>query len=220
MALDFNPQRDLLMAFTTPLAQVRVREAADINPGLKRAILEREATEPSQNRSNVGGWHSRDDLLSWGGEEVAVLDQSIREAAGQMMAILARPRGCELEQELVAWANVSRAGHYNSPHTHPDHHWSGVYYVEAGSAAPEWPRSGVLELQDPRRGVEMSGTPGSPFGRTIPITPETGRMVVFPSWLYHWVNAYHGAGERISISFNVRITKYRVFDVEAEGASG
>ena len=220
MTLDFNAQRDLLMAFTTPLAQIRVREAAEINPGLKRAILEREAAAPSQSRSNVGGWHSRDDLLSWGGEEIAVLDQSIREAAGQMMALLAHPRRCELEQELVAWANVCRAGHYNEPHNHPNNHWSGVYFVEAGSAAPEWPRSGVLELQDPRGCVDMARTPGDPFGRTIAIPAETGRMVVFPSWLYHWVNPYQGAGERISIAFNSRISKYRVVDAEAGSAPG
>jgi hypothetical protein len=162
MALDFNAQRDVLMAFTTPLAQVRVREAAEINPGLKRAILEREAAAPSQSRSNVGGWHSRDDLLSWGGEEIAVLDQSIREAAGQMMALLAHPRRCELEQELAAC---------------------------------------------------------NPFGRTIAIPPETGRMVVFPSWLYHWVNPYQGTGERISIAFNSRVTKYRVLDAGSGGAA-
>lgn len=212
MALDFNPQRDLMMAFTTPLAQIRVSEAAEINPGLKRLILEREAAEPSRSRSNVGGWHSRDDLLTWGGNEIAVLDRSFREAARHMMALINQPRRCELDQELVAWANVCRAGHYHAPHTHPNHHWSGVYYVEAGTAAPDWPRSGVLELQDPRGCVDMAGTPGNPFGRTIAIAAATGMMAVFPSWLYHWVNPYHGEGERISIAFNSRITKFKTLD--------
>ena len=30
-------------------------------------------------------------------------------------------------------------------------------------------------------------------------------MVVWPSWLLHWVNPYYGEGERISIAFNARI---------------
>lgn len=219
MALNFNPQRDLKMAFTTPLAQFRLSEAAEINPGLKRLILEREAVEPSQSHSNVGGWRSRADLLTWGGNEIAVLDRSFREAAGRMTALINHPRRCELDQELVAWANVCRTGHYNALHNHPNHHWSGVYYVEAGVAAPDWPRSGVLELQDPRGGVEMAGTPGDPFGRTIAITAAAGMMVVFPSWLYHWVHPYHGEGERISIAFNSRITKYKVLDAPASEPS-
>jgi hypothetical protein len=78
----------------------------------------------------------------------------------------------------------------------------------------------VLEVQDPRGCVDMAGMPGNPFGRTIAITPASGLMVVFPSWLYHWVNPYHGAGERISIAFNSRITKYRVVEAEAGGATG
>ena len=212
MALDFNPQRDLKMAFTTPVAQIRLAEATEINPGLKRLILECEATEPSQSRSNVGGWRSRADLLTWGGSEIAILNQSFRDAAGRMMAVTSHPRGCELDQELVAWANVCRTGHYNALHNHPNNHWSGVYYVEAGITTPNWPRSGVLELQDPRGGAEMADTPGNAFGRTIAITAVTGMLVVFPSWLYHWVNPYHGEGVRISIAFNSRITKYKTLD--------
>ena len=104
MGLDFNARRDVLMAFATPLAQTRVREAAEINPGLRRAILDREAAAPGQSRSNVGGWHSKGDLLTWGGKEIAVLEESFREAAGRMMALIAHPQRCELDQELVAWA--------------------------------------------------------------------------------------------------------------------
>jgi hypothetical protein len=30
-------------------------------------------------------------------------------------------------------------------------------------------------------------------------------MLIFPSWLYHHVTPFRGAGERISISFNIRL---------------
>ena len=32
-----------------------------------------------------------------------------------------------------------------------------------------------------------------------------GMMVIFPRWLYHYVNPVHGKGERISIAFNLRL---------------
>ena len=37
------------------------------------------------------------------------------------------------------------------------------------------------------------------------LDPKPGLMVIFPSWLYHYVNPFHGAGERISIAFNINL---------------
>ncbi len=91
MGLDFNARRDVLMVFATPLTQTRVREAAEINPGLRRTILDREAVAPAESRSNVGGWQSKADFLTWGGKEIAVIEESFREAAGRMMALIAHP---------------------------------------------------------------------------------------------------------------------------------
>lgn len=33
--------------------------------------------------------------------------------------------------------------------------------------------------------------------------PKPGMMLLFPIWLPHMANPFHGEGERISISFNV-----------------
>ena len=60
------------------------------------------------------------------------------------------------------------------------------------------------ELCDPRAFTEMVPTPGSPFGQRAIFRAEPGLMVLFPSWLYHFVNPFFGDGERISIAFNVR----------------
>ena len=63
---------------------------------------------------------------------------------------------------------------------------------------------GLLELLDPRPFTEMVNTPGEPFGQKAIIRPRSGAMVIFPGWMYHFVNPYQGEGERISIAFNVR----------------
>ena len=44
--------------------------------------------------------------------------------------------------------------------------------------------------------------------------PRARSMVIFPGWLYHFVNPYHGEGEgeRISIAFNVRAVESRTPD--------
>ena len=32
--------------------------------------------------------------------------------------------------------------------------------------------------------------------------PKPGQVLLFPSWLHHYVNPFRGKGERISIAFN------------------
>ena len=205
MALDFQLQRDVLFAFTTPIAQVRLPGWEKINPILKEEILKREASDKGQVRSNVGGWHSGDDVFDWPVEGMDLLDAAAREAAERMTALVNQASSVESSQTLRGWANVCRKGHYHLPHSHATYHWSGVYYVDAGGETGDNLNSGILEFQDPRGPVEMAGTPGNPFGRTVPVKAQDGMMVVFPSWLLHWVRSYEGDGTRISIAFNSRL---------------
>lgn len=210
MTLSYEPRRDMLMAFATPIAQMRIAEADEINPDLRRVILEQEAANPGNSRSNVGGWHSKDDLLNWPHPAFAVLKQNFEAAVRNMMAAIAGGKPFDIVMELNSWANVSRHGSYHQPHSHARNHWSGVYYVDAGHPDPKWPKSGQIELQDPRERAEMAATPLNPFGRTVAVPAQAGTMVVFPSWLIHWVNPYYGEGERISIAFNARIDEFQV----------
>ncbi|MDJ0608504.1 MAG: 2OG-Fe(II) oxygenase family protein [Kiloniellales bacterium] len=201
----FRPEHNLVSAFVTPIIRVAVLEASSINPGLKAAILERETEGPARKRSNYGGWQSNSDLLAWSIPEVKVLTEAIGETVRQMQAAVCDVKGREFNVMFEAWANVSRAGAYHTRHSHATSHWSGVYYVEAGAPNPEWPKSGILEFFDPRERVECVDLPGAPFGKSMGLPPETGTLTVFPGWLYHAVNPYHGPGERISISFNANL---------------
>jgi hypothetical protein len=74
--------------------------------------------------------------------------------------------------------------------------------VEPGVDSPERPLSGILEFLDPRSGVEAVTAPGDPYGEPFRVRPQAGLLVVFPSWLYHWVHPYAGQTPRIAISFN------------------
>src|SRR5262245_34102643 len=185
-------ERQVALAYPTPIGRFRIPEAADVNRGLRRLILEKEAAEPSDDYANVGGWHSRSNLLDWPQPEVAALKDWILDAVKHMIAVAndgAPPSG---RIAVTAWANVSRRGHYHRVHNHPSGAWSGVYYVDAGSEAPGQRLSGVLELCDPRPFTEMVASPGNKFGQRVIFRPEAGMMVLFPSWLYHFVNPYTG----------------------------
>lgn len=204
-------EKAVSLLFATPIGEFSVPESAEINPRLKQRILEREQAEPSDSKANVGGWHSRADLLEWGGDDVAAVRGWIAEAVNHMVGA-----GLKLAESMgrgqpplpgklraQAWANVSRQGSYHRTHNHPGSAWSGVYYVEAGEPSPEAPLSGVLELADPRPYANMTATPGDPFGQKVLVRPKNGTIIVFPGWFPHFVNPYVGPGERISIAFNV-----------------
>jgi uncharacterized protein (TIGR02466 family) len=207
--------KQVALAFPTPVGHFYISDAAAVNAELRRLILEREAA-PGQavRKSNAGGWHSRSDLLNWPGPAVATLRGWIGEAVNAVVEAsmeltraggVARKFGGSLQ--MVAWANVSRKGHYHRLHNHPGSCWSGVYYVDAGQQVEGQPLSGVLELLDPRPFTEMVPTPGDPFGQKALVRPRNGAMVIFPSWMYHFANPYLGVGERISIAFNVRTSE-------------
>jgi len=90
----------------------------------------------------------------------------------------------------------------NMPHLHPNCLFSGVYYVKSNS------KSGRLKIMDPRPGAQMymparkSGDPGQDMYRDVNIEPIEGRMIMFPSWLWHSVEQNESNDIRISVSFN------------------
>jgi uncharacterized protein (TIGR02466 family) len=207
MSIDFEPRRDLSLSFATPIARMRVTEAADINPGIKSAILEKEAAGPTAGRSNVGGWHSADDLLDWPGPGFEALKAAVRDAVVAMTTLTVGNKTFDGRVKLTAWANVLRHGGYNQPHTHPHNHWSGIYFVDAGQPDPNWPKSGKIEMLDPRERVEMFKLPDDPYGLTAEFAADAGLMLIWPSWLLHWVNPFYGEGVRVSVAFNARIDR-------------
>jgi hypothetical protein len=85
-----------------------------------------------------------------------------------------------------------------------------VYYVDGGAENPDQPLSGMLEFLDPRAGAEAVSAPGDPYGEHFRVRPQAGLLVVFPSWLYHWVHPYAGETPRIAISFNATIGAHAV----------
>ena len=204
----FDASEKVLLAFPTPIYKYVWPDSEAVNKALLRIVLGREKTEPSTTRSNVGGWHSLPDLLLWQAPEIETLKGWITSAVKQMTQMTSRAKSeISGKLEMHGWANVSRRGAYNKIHNHPNHAWSGVYYVAIGESDAENPDSGIIEFLDPRFGVDMIDLPGNPFGGKVRIEPAPGNLLLFPSWLYHYVNPYHGDGIRISIAFNVRITE-------------
>jgi hypothetical protein len=159
---------EITSAFPTLIGRLRIPDADVINRALQALIIAEEAEYSSLGRSNIGGWHSRPDFLSWGGAAVSALTTWITWALRRMIDATSGANTFQGTLSVSAWTTICRAGAYHAPHSHPDSAWSGVYYVDPGTDSPDQPLSGVLEFLDPRAGVEAVTPPGDPYAGQTP----------------------------------------------------
>ncbi len=197
----------VLLGFPTPILVRHWPGSEPLNRELHALVLEKERAQASVGKSNFGGWHSDEDLFEWGGPAIEELKERVGQACQEItsQACGEAVKGLSAEMRVTGWANLARDRAYNGIHNHPDCTWSGAYYVSLGERIGDDPLNGIIEFLDPRMGVNWVQLPGQPFGSQLQINPEAGTMVVFPSWMHHWVHPFHGTGERISIAFNVRM---------------
>ena len=156
-------------------------------------------------RTNFGGWHYAFDLFELK-EPVVEEFRDVMEQHVQAFLNHFRPDERRKKDKFVlrGWININRAGDFNTLHSHPGCFLSATYYVKVPAAM----RGGEIYFRDPRGpAVAMYETPGIELpwvgsGMGIPVTPVTGKLLIFPSWLEHRVEKFEGEGERISIAFN------------------
>ena len=181
-------------------------DMGEINREITARLVAESLSLPSISRSNVGGWHSQPDLALRQEPCFRMLIQYIVTRVRETVDRLAAESGIgmpAMRMGAQAWAMVMRNGDYTIPHDHADAHWSTVYYLDAGDAdEATHPDSGLLALVDPRHGGRP--VPGLDLvGKTFTARPSTGRLLVFPGWLLHYVNAYRGQRPRVAVSCNV-----------------
>jgi uncharacterized protein (TIGR02466 family) len=105
------------------------------------------------------------------------------------------------------WANVAAPDDIVIPHQHPEAIFSCVYYVKGDE------NSGNIEFVNPNNAHARTITPkhiahyNSFTGNTFQAEPIPGKLLIFPSWLYHYVFPNTGTTERISIAFNTQFEK-------------
>lgn len=204
--MDQATAQQQLSLFATPLAMYDPPGMDEINRDLTTRLVAESVSLPSVHRSNVGGWHSQSNLALRPDPCFRTLIQHIVTRVRETVDGLAQVGGQRLpamRMGVHAWAMVMRNGDYTIPHDHADAHWSTVYYPDAGDADEgTHPDSGLLALIDPRHGGRPM--PGLDLlGSTFTAQPRTGRLFVFPGWLFHYVHAYRGQRPRVAVSCNV-----------------
>ena len=115
------------------------------------------------------------------------------------------------------WANVSKPGEMHRPHTHSNNFLSGVYYVDID------PKDGAnIQFFDPRPQADVLRPKQIEFTKEnsslwYPYS-KTNRMVLFPSWLQHYVPINISKTNRISIAFNIMLRGNVGFSTDYQSA--
>lgn len=194
--------------FATPLIETTLARAPQLNAALVQTIRARQQSSEGIQRSNLLGWHSDSEMLSWGGEAAKELAlETLRLCSRYTTDIGMKNNQPRYEMGMEMWANVSPAGSANQNHCHPGALWSAVYYIDDGGD----PEGGPLMLVDPRFPMKSMYAPdlrfadesGKPEEVQYRVTPVPGKLILFPSWLLHGVKPHSGARDRISIAMNV-----------------
>jgi uncharacterized protein (TIGR02466 family) len=205
--------------FATPFVIDRLQSAAGI-AALREAVLaEQKRDEAGVTISNINGWHSNTDMINWGGEAARALAYKAMTMADAMTvdAKASEDSSTSFDKGRYGWipemwANVSGKGAANQYHYHPGSFWSAVAYIDdgyEGNADPEL--GGALQVQDPRMPMVRMTAPdlrlrdagGATQQNELRLRPETGMIVLFPSFLQHAVTPFLGEGTRISIAINL-----------------
>lgn len=95
------------------------------------------------------------------------------------------------------WSVRLKAQGFHVNHLHPEGWLSSAYYVSVpDETADAEKQSGWLKFGEPAQPV-----PGAGPARTL--QPKPGRLVLFPSYMWHGTTAIHGAEPRLTMAFDV-----------------
>ncbi len=195
-------EKDTIHIFPYPvwLFNVDADRVDDLNQKAYASIEKMRQNEPAGMPG--AHWQSPNDLQEQ--EDFVLLTETIHGATKEIFSELQ----IATDKFLVTgmWINLRPPGAQHPAHTHPNNYLSGTYYVTA-------PEGGdAIVFRDPRAETNIISPQFSEQNELntreimVPVTP--GTLVMFPSWLPHFVPPNQGDTDRISISFNVMFESY------------
>ena len=173
----------------------------DINEILRHCFELRKQSEGIKT-SNYGGWHS---------EYLNPSDEALQSLLG---IVLTKCNGIKKEfgfketktVELANyWININRKNNFNLPHLHTESFLSAVYYVKLPK------KSGKIMFKNPIVAHQYTIHKDTIDEYTHfnagewSVQPEEGQLLIFPSWLEHYVQPNESDDYRVSIAFNTKL---------------
>ncbi len=203
-----TPKPQIRSLFATPVCVHFLPVAAEVNADLRPVILEKAQGAPGGRGQ---GWRSAPDFESWGGGHAQTLLRVVRDLANSLTSTRAGAR-VTLDWSIQSCAAVRQKGDYQEMSARPGAFWSGIYYVDDGYAkSDDEALGGECELTDPRGALPAMVAPGLAYrvpgglaaGASEIIRPQSGMIVLHPSWQPRGERRYDGAAQRVAIEFDL-----------------
>jgi len=203
-----TPKPQIRSLFATPVCVHFLPVAAEVNADLRPVILEKAQSAPGGRGQ---GWRSPPDFESWGGGHAQTLFRVVRDLANSLTSTRAGAR-VTLDWSIQACAAVRQKGDYQEMSARPGAFWSGIYYVDDGYAkSDDEALGGECELTDPRGALPAMVAPGLAYrvpgglaaGASEIIRPQSGMIVLHPSWQPRGERRCDGPAQRLAIEFDL-----------------
>lgn len=187
-------------SWAIPVLVTKHTETEEVN----KALLAEIRNSNGEDLLTIGVEHatkSNQEILRSANPAVGTLLEWIFGAAHTLNEAALGEHAAAADEMMIAeaWAVVYEPSGYHRLHSHPGSAWSGVYYVDTGDLREG---TGLIEFIDPR--TAAIGRETSPV---IEVSPESGMLVAFPSWLVHDVSPVVATRDRICIAFNIGFEK-------------
>lgn len=181
--------------FPTELYTVNILDKVQ-NELYENELIRLSKTEKSQIRSNCGGWQS--DTMLWSNK----VFKSLLDKSSEYVCQILSKKIKDYPQFVIRsmWGNINSKGDFNYTHVHPSGWMSAVYYVRVPDS------NSRIVFEDPRPAAIMDFQNSClNVNSYFEHSPQTGELLLFPSWLPHFVYPNQSSQIRISISFNVEL---------------
>ena len=175
-------------------------EMKELNEELINLSLDLEKKNSGVVKSNIGGYQS--DYLQKSNRIIGATKDVILKAINQFADTIyvKKPYTVSFDDP---WLNVNRENHSNKTHTHPGSDLSLTYYCEvpvnSGRIVFENP---VLHQRTTMIWYEKHGMWNSEY---IQFAPKKYDLIIFPSYLPHFVERNKSNKPRISLACNAQI---------------
>jgi uncharacterized protein (TIGR02466 family) len=185
--------------FTSPI----YTDGIDIdNEEIKKYCYELRDRQLGRVVSNVGGWQSNNLTAV-----PAIIIQLITEFESRVNKVhddLGFKKSMK-QRVSECWININSGQSFNNPHVHPGSIFSGVYYVSTCE------NSGNINFLSPIKShvyhidESILENYNEFTSAKFVQVPQESKVIIFPSWLEHYVEPNYSGKDRISIAFNTVI---------------
>ena len=197
-------ENEILKLFPDPIIKYKLDDYENLNKDLEKYIYKLyEEDKKGVERSNRGGWHSKNFQLT----DTNSVQYKFALKLQKYIADAFQKFGWKIENKNIRisemWAIINKENDFNVLHIHPNCYLSSAYYVKAKK------NCGKFEIENPNLAKRHSFPEIAAVNElnieVASIDVSEGDLLLFPSYLPHKVGKNESGEDRIVISFNVDI---------------